>query len=204
MEMELNSLIERIKKDGVAEAGKRADEITSEAEQKAKDTVARAEDQAKEIISKAEKETADFKNQSQESIKQALRDTLLMLKQKITVLFDEILTRKVSEQLTPEFLKEIIVKMVENFQQSGILDVEVLTGKEDKKKLEQITLDALTEKMRQGVTFKVLPSLESGFRIGKKGDNYYYDLTGPALAEALSLYLNPQLQKYLDTDKKDG
>jgi len=51
----------------------------------------------------------------------------------------------------------------------------------------------------KGVTFKISPSVEKGFRIGEKDKNYYYDFTDDALVEALKTYLNPKLLKILDS-----
>lgn len=200
MEMELKGLIEKIKKDGVLEAEKKSQTIIQEASKKAKDIISSAENQAKTIVQEAEQEALKLKKLSEDSINQSTRDMLLMLKQKIVNVFDTVLKREVSNQMRTTALQEAIVKLVENFKKEGMLEIEILLGEKDKKEVQEILFDALTSEMRKGITIKISPEIEAGFRIGEKDGNYYYDFTDEAVAEALKQYLNPKLIKILDSE----
>lgn len=201
MEMELKGLIEKIKKDGVQEAEKKAQDIIQQAEQKAKAIVNDAENQSKIIIQKAQQEADKFKKMADESIRQSVRDVLLMLKQKIVGIFDTVLKRGISKEMGISALGECIIKLIEGFRKEEKLDIEVLLNKKDKDNVEKAIIRALTDEMRKGVTVKISPEIESGFRIGRKGENYYYDFTDEAVAEAFRQYLNPKLIKVLDNSK---
>jgi V/A-type H+-transporting ATPase subunit E len=202
MEMELNTLIEKIKKDGVDEAEKKAHEIIHSAEKKAQEILHDAEKQKKNIIIEAENEAHKLKKLTEDSIKQSVRDTVLTLRQKIINLSDTLLKRQITETLSPEFLKDIMLKLIENFKKEGTLNIEILLGKSDKEKTEQAVLNSLSAEMKKGITFKISPSIDSGFRIGEKDKNYYYDFTDEALTEALRMYLNPKIIKILSPEYK--
>lgn len=203
MEVELKGLIEKIKKDGVEEAEKEARDIIGKAEKEAKDIVANAGEKGKGIVKHAEEEADILKKQAGESIRQSVRDSVLMLKQKIVGVFDTVLKREVSQQLEISALGEAIVKLIENFKKGEALDIEILLGEKDKKKVQEVLVNSLTKEMQKGIAIKVSPEIERGFRIGKKGENYYYDFTDDAVAEALRQYLNPKLIKILDAGKTE-
>lgn len=202
MEMNLDNLISKIKKEGVEEAERKSQEIISDAQRKADDIIAHADRETKNILQEAEHEAARIKKLSEESVRQSVRDVLLTLRQRITNLCDVILKRQIIHDLSPDFLKGIIIKLIENFRRDGILDIEILLKKEDKDSLEKAVLNSLTEEMRKGITFKVSPSVEHGFRIGEKDKNYYYDFTDEGIIEALRMYLNPKIIKILDAGNK--
>lgn len=197
-EIGLSGLIEKIKKDGIEEAEKKSQAIILQAEKKAHDIIAKAEGDSKSIIEEAGQEADRLKKQAEESVRQSIRDAILMLKQRAVDLFDAVLKRQTAGEISKGVLQEVIVKLIENFKKDGMPDIEVLLSAKEKAELEKAVLNSLTEEMRKGVTFKVSPSVEKGFRIGQKGGDYYYDFTDEAVAEALRTYLNPKLVRILD------
>lgn len=201
MEMDLNNLIEKIKKDGVGEAQKKSADIINDAQKKAQEIIAHAHTENKNIILEAETESNKLKKLAEASIKQSVRDAALSLKQKIVELCDTITKRQITQQMSPSVLKDIILKLIENFKKEGILNIEILLKKEDKEKLEETVLGSLAAEMKKGITFKISPSISAGLRIGERDKNYYYDFTDEGLMEALRAYLNPKVLKILDTNK---
>jgi len=198
MEVSLAGLITKIKEEGVAVADKEAQGIVAEAEKKAKSIIVESKKQADAIVLTAKQDAEKLEKQAEEAARQSIRDVILMLKQRIVELLDVVLKRQIKEQLQPDVLKEIIVKLVESFKKDKQLDLEIILGKGDKDKLEKLIFDGLTKEMSKGVTLKVSPNVESGFRIGRKGENSYYDFTDEALTEALKVYLNPKLREILE------
>ena len=198
MEMELKNIIEKIKQEGVEEAEKKSAAIISEAEARAKEIIRQAEEEKAKILKAGQEEADRFKKNARDAISQSLRDVLLSLRQKIVVLFDSVVKRQVSGVMSEEFLKEIIIKLVEGFKQRGIMDIEVLLSSEDKDKIMQAFLDSVSEEMKKGVEFKVSKNVEKGFRIGEKGSSSYYDFTDEAVSEAFKEYLNPKIAQALN------
>ncbi len=204
MEMQLQNIIDKIKKEGVEQAKSESDKLIKEAQAKAKSIIQEAENKKQEILKSAEKETLNFKNNAQDSLKQTLRDTLLALREKITGLFDVVVKREIRSALTPEVVSGMVLKIVENFKKDKEIKLEILLSAEDKQKIEELALGSLSQELKKDIVFKVSHSLNKGFRIGVKDGNSYYDFSDEALLEAFTNYLNPKLVEILTKEKRDG
>jgi len=197
MAMELDNLIQKIKQEGVREAKKKAEQIIQEAQEKAKTIIESAEEKKAAIIKEGKREAANLKRNGEEALRQASRDLLLSLRQRIIELFDNIVKSEISQTLSSSNLKEIIAKTIENFKIDEGLNIEILLSKEDKNKLEETLLSSLKGQLKKGITIKSSSGIEKGFRIGQKGKEFYYDFTDDAIAEAFGVYLNPKITEIL-------
>ena len=108
--------------------------------------------------------------------------------------------KKIADDMTPELLKEIVIKAIENMKKGGTLDIEVLLSKKDREKLQKSILSTMARAAKEAVTIKSADAIENGFRIGEMGKNSYVDFTDEAIAEAFKRYLNPHLVEILDID----
>jgi len=106
MDVRLDSLIEKIKKDGVDKANKKATEIIESANKKAEEVIKEAKKEAASILERASSDAVKLKNNTQSSLKQAARDTALATKDQIIKLINKILKEKISEELDSEFVKK--------------------------------------------------------------------------------------------------
>lgn len=201
MEIELKTIIEKIKQEGVGEAEKQAQAVLDEARAKAKTMLEEAAKKADETRKQAEKAAGQFKANGEEAVRQASRDAILGLRESITLLFDRIIKRNIASQLSPDIIRDMLVKMVDDLKKESSMNIEILLNEKDKKAVEDLLTAALGAEMRKGITLKVSPNIESGFRIGEKGQNAYYDFTDEAIAEAFKAYLNPKLAQILDGGK---
>ncbi|MBL7068789.1 MAG: V-type ATP synthase subunit E [Candidatus Omnitrophica bacterium] len=197
MATELDSLIQKIKEEGVEEAKKSSRDIIADAERKAKEIIDGAQKKKTAIVEDGEREAANLKKSGEAALRQASRDSLLSLRREVIKLFDNITKREISQALSSKDLQGIIVKTIENFKKGEEINIEVLLDKKEKDALEKTLLQALKNDLKKGVTFKVSSSIKNGFRVGEKGKNFYYDFTDEAVAEAFSLYLNPKITKIL-------
>ena len=198
--MELKNIIEKIKSEGVEEAEQKDSKIVKEAEQKASKIVKEAEEKKKDIIEQAKKEADKLKTNGEEALRQASRNVLLSLKEKITDLFNKVTEKKIGEELSPDALSQIIVKAIQDIKKTGEANIEVLLSEKDKDEVEKAVFSALKKEVSEGVTVKVSPRVEKGFLIGEKGTQMYYDVTDAAIAEAFNLFLNPRIEKILKED----
>ncbi len=204
MEMELNNLIDKIKREGVQEAQKDADKVVSDAQKKARDIIKAAEREKADIIKDAEREAGNFRKGAEATVKQAARDVLLGLRGRIAELFTRVVKDNISEELTPDVLKEVIVSAVRNFRKGGALDIEVLVSKKDRDRLQESLFSALAKEVKTRLTLTGAPGIEKGFRIGEKGKDSYFDFTGEAIAESFTRYLNPKLVETLNIGQGPG
>jgi len=198
MEMELKSLIDKIKKEGVEEAEKTADSIKKQAEEKAQEIITSAKKEKASILEDAEQKTKALKKNSQKAMKQAARDILLSLRGQASDFFDRIVKEKITKELSPDVLKEVIVRAANNLKKDGILDIEVLVSKEDRDKLQKSLFTSFGQEAKKHLKLTGTKSIKKGFRIGEQDKNYYFDFTNEAITEAFKRYLDPKLVDMLD------
>lgn len=199
MEAQLQSLIDKIKKDGVEEAQKESGQIIDEAKKRASGIREEAEKEAVKLVDKAKEEAARIEDAGKKALEQAGRDLILSLRGSITELFDRILEKETQEALRSDQLAGILEKMLEKWERdkAGAQEVEVLLGEDDGKKLRDSFLAKLRDEMKKGITLKPVKSIEAGFRIGEKDSGLYYDFTDAGISEMLSRYLNPVLSEII-------
>lgn len=197
MEADLKNIIQKLKTEGVDEARKKADEIISGAEKEAREIMEKARKDKESLIKSAEDKAARVKANAEEAMRQAARNVLLGLKESIVELFDRAIKIKAGEALSPETMKDMMVRLAEKFSASGSAEIEVILSEQDKKEMELTFLSSLRDKVAGGVTLKASPAMEHGFRIGEKGGNAYYDFSDEAIEEAFKSYLNKKLSSIL-------
>lgn len=195
MNVKLDSLIEKIKADGVEAANKQADEIVAAAKKEADDIVKKAKDKAESFKKNAESDAKNYQKNAEIAIQQAARDTVLVLKEKVTAILEQALLADVDETLDKDFLKDLIVKVAEVWAKDE--DVEVLVGGVDVDALTAQLKNALAKNVKGTVEVKLDRKIAKGFRIGKKGSDLFYDFTDESILDALRVFLNPKLAEIL-------
>jgi V/A-type H+-transporting ATPase subunit E len=193
MDVKLENLIEKIKKEGVEGARRVSEEIIQKANQDAETILKKAKKEAEQIIRQGEERADQFQKNAELAVKQAARDSELLLKQRITELFDTVLKREVSQTLTPDVLKELILKVIGKW--SGKEGTEIVVSAKDKKRLQDILLKSLEKDLKDTVTIKVSKDISHGFRIGLKGENSYYDFSDESISALLKMFLNPSIKE---------
>ncbi|MBU0693430.1 MAG: hypothetical protein KKC11_01995 [Candidatus Omnitrophica bacterium] len=200
MEVKLESLIEKIKKEGVEEAMRAAQEIAKEAQDKAQEIINEAQAQAGKIIDEAKKEADKLEYNSELAIKQAGRDLILRLREEISRLFSNVLKRSLTHTLTPQFLGELVVKIIDQWlPQREAQTIEIIVNDKDKQKLEELILSQLKKEAGDRLEIKINNNIDCGFRIGIKGEDVYYDFTDESILESLKEFLNPTVSALLDS-----
>jgi len=200
MEVQLGNLIEKIKKEGVEEAQKKSDAILRKAEADAGTMIKQAREEAEKIIADARAQSDNFQKNSERAIQQALRDSVLLLKTRLTDLFDRIFKKEMAETLKPDFLKTLILEIVEQWGKGT--DIEITVSEADRTELTKRLFQGLKKEMKDGIEIRVSSDISAGFRIGLKGSDAYYDFSDETLVEMLKQALNPKLREILD--RSDG
>ena len=199
MDVKIENIIEKLKKEGVEKAHKDSEKILADARKKADQIVAKAQKEADKIVDDARKQAAAFEESSRVALKQAARDGELLLKRRIHALFDAVFKSASAEALKPDFMQKLISKLVQQWSEK---DLEVRVSETDLKSLQRLLFAGVRKKVKSGIDLKASAELQHGFRIGVKGDNVYYDFTDDSIAEILRISLNPRLKEILD--QNDG
>jgi V/A-type H+-transporting ATPase subunit E len=197
MDVKIENIIEKLKKEGVEKAQKASEQILADAKKKADQMIATAQKDAEKIVDDAKKQAASFEESSRVALKQAARDGELLLKRRIHALFDTVFKASSGEAMQPEFMQKLIYKLVEQWSDK---DLEIRVSEKDLKSLKKLLLAGMKKKAKTGIELKASADLQHGFRIGIKGDDVYYDFTDDSIAEILRMALNPKLKKMLDED----
>lgn len=200
MEVNLESLIAKIKKDGIEEAKAQAQEILDKAHSQAKALLDAARKEAEAVVAQAEKKAQQLTDNAEAALRQASRDLLLTLRQEITKMFEALIKEKIDGQLEAGFIKELILKFVAVWPKKDDVSFEVLLSQEDAKNLQNSLAASLKEAAEKTIEIKVSKNISKGFRIGVKGQNIYYDFSDEAILEALKVFLNPATKKLLEGD----
>lgn len=200
MDIQLENLIEKIKKEGVEEARKKKERMIDEAKGEARRIVESANKEAENIIEKASAEAEKFNKNAELAIRQAARDAQLSVKAGLKNLFDRVFKERVSGTLDPDFLKDLILMIVGKWAKEP--HVEIVVSPSDRKKLEKLLSHAIQKELKDKVTLSVSSDVARGFRVGLKDGDVFYDFSDESIAEMLKVYLNPRIKEILD--KQDG
>ena len=198
MEVQLEALIEQIKKDGVAAAEAEAAAIIEAAKKEACEIVADAEDRAEKILTAARGETERMTKSSEDAIKQAGRNLLLSFRESVAKELRAITKKGVFEAYSSDKTASLIVSVIESWAKKP--DTESLTlilNSEDLSALENAILAGLKEKMLSGVTLRANDSFNGGFRIAVNDEGAYYDYSAEAVINMLSNYLSQRVTELL-------
>lgn len=198
MEIQLQELIDQIKKDGVETAEAQAESILNSAKAEAEEIVARAQAQADKILLDAKNKNDRIVKSGEEAIRQAGRNLLISFRDSVSRELSAIVRENVSDVYSSDALSKIIVSAVESWAaKPDADDLSVILNSNELEALEKNALAELNAKMRKGVTLKASDSFDGGFRIAEKDGQVYYDYSTEAVVEMLSNYLNPKVTEIM-------
>ncbi len=198
MEVQLQELIEQIKKDGVAAAEAEACSIVDAAKTEAERIVADAKAKADRILADAKAETERMTKSSEDAIRQAGRNLLISFRESVTRELGAVVGENVTAVYSSEAISQLILNIVESWaNKPDAEDVAVVLNTEDLKRLEETLVAALKEKMLKGITLKANDNFDGGFRIAVNNGSAYYDYSAEAVVDMLSNYLSPKVTELL-------
>ncbi|MBN2483205.1 MAG: hypothetical protein JXD21_03240 [Candidatus Omnitrophica bacterium] len=197
MEVKLDTLIEKIKQEGVAAGENQAKKILTEAKAQAQKLKDEAQAQATHIRQEAQKEAEQFRHNAESALAQAARDTVLMVREQLCALSEQLLKRALSAQLSPDFLKELLIHIIQKWSPEGESSLDILVSEEDKGRLEELLFTALGDAARQGIEIKASTLIQHGFRIGSRDDQTYYDFTDEGITETLKTLVTPKVAQLI-------
>jgi len=193
MDVQLQELIDKIKKDGVASAESSAAAIIAEAEKKAAAIISDAEAKAASIVSTGKSETERMEKASVDAIRQAGRNLLLSFRDGINAQLAAIVSAQTTGALSADALKTLVPEAVKAWAaNTAAEDISVLLPAKELAAVEASLQAALKAEMAKGLELKADKSLSAGFRIGSKDGAAYYDFSAEAVADLFSAYLNPR------------
>ena len=205
MDIQLQELIDKIKKDGVASAEAKAQEIIAEAEKKAASIISSAEEKADSIIKSGKAETERMEKASIDAIRQAGRNLLISFRDGVNAQLAALISAETSKVYNADMLKTLIPETVKAWaSKDDVNSLSVLLSEKDLKELEKDLGAALKEQINSGLEIKLDNSLTKGFRIGTKDGSAFYDFSAESVADLFSAYLNPKTSAIMKEAAKEG
>lgn len=186
MSEDLQSLLEKINRDGVEKANAAADKIIADAKATANEIVKVAKAEATNAKAEADKAAVDYAARAAETISQAARDTILKIEASVTAMLTALLAKDVDKVLADE--KNVAALTLEA--------VKGLTAQADvavPSKLAQALKAQLAA--QKNLTVVTDDTLGTGFSVKLDGGRIEHSFTGEAIAEELSKRLRPDLAK---------
>lgn len=205
MDVQLQELIDKIKKDGVATAESEAAKIIADAEKKAESIIADAKTKADEIIKNGKNETERMEKASEEAIVQAGRNMLLSFKDSLIKELDGLILAETAKAESKDVLAKLVPETVKAWAKNAdASELSVLLSEKDLKDLEKGLTSELKAEISKGLEIKPDKTLSAGFRVGVKNGAAYYDYSAESLAEMFAAYLNPKVAGLLKVAAKDA
>lgn len=198
MEIQLQELIDQIKKDGVEAAETQAESILLSAKSEAEKIIADAKAQADKMVADAKAENAKTVKSGEDAIRQAGRNLLISFRESVTRELKAIVGENVNTVYSSDAFAKLIVNAVESWTgKPEAEDISVILNSGDLAKLEEAVLAELRNRMLGGVTLKANDNFDGGFRIAVNDGAVYYDFSAQAVTDMLSAYLSPRVTALL-------
>ncbi len=198
MEIQLQELIDQIKKDGVEAAETQAAAILVSAKSEAEKIISEAKAQADKIMADAKSENAKTVKSGEDAIRQAGRNLLISFRESVTRELKAIVGDNVNAVCSSDAFTKLIINAVECWAgKPEAEDISVILNSNDLAKLEEALLTELKAKMLGGVTLKANDNFDGGFRIAVNNGVVYYDYSAEAVTDMLSNYLSPRVTALL-------
>jgi len=197
MEIQVQELIDKIKKDGIKAATEEANKVKAEADIEARRIVETAKKEADDLLERAKQDAARSEKAGIAALEQASRNLILAFKDEVQALLNKIINEKVNANYNEDVLKNALPELIKSWADKGGTDLAVILPESELSKLQGYFNDKLKNELSKGVELKSNRKLASGFHISNKEGSVYYDFSSEAVAKQLSAYLNPKLAELL-------
>ncbi|MCM8819961.1 MAG: hypothetical protein NC925_04105 [Candidatus Omnitrophica bacterium] len=182
MNYEIKELIERIQKEGIEEAEKKASLILEKAKTEAENIIKDANLKAEEILFNAEKQAQQLEEKTKNYLEQIIRDTLISLKNEINKLLIEIIQKKTEEVLSSNEFLNILEKIILQFSEKEIL---IYLPQKDFVRLKDTFIKELQERFKKEILFVPTKEIDAGLQISFDKGKSYFEVSDKSLSEYL-------------------
>jgi len=202
MEIQVQELIDKIKKDGIRTATEEANRIKAEAQSEAGRIVESAKKEANDLISSSKMEAQRAEKAGIAAIEQASRNLILAFRDEIQTLLNKIVSQSTSSNYNDDVLRQILPDLIKSWAEKGSDNLSVILPENELSRLQGFFNERLAAELSKGIELKSNRKLANGFHISSKDGSAYYDFSAEAVAQLLSTYLNEKLAGLLKETSK--
>ena len=181
---DLQSLLEKINRDGVEKAEAEAKRIIDEAKAKAEALLKNAREEADQAKAETDKAAEDYAKRAAETIRQSARDTVISVQDAITKMLEKLLAQDVDAALAnPQTAAGLAAGAVEDLTRT----TEVLANSK--------LVAALKAQLagKKNVTVVTDETIGSGFTVKVDDGRVEHSFTGEVISAELAKRLRPDL-----------
>lgn len=200
MAEELQSLLEKIQREGIEKANAKSAELISEAKKKSDALLSDAERKVADMNRKAESDAAVLLSRSEQSIRQAARDIVLGVQQAVSDTLSRVLLDEVGKTLKGDFLQTYLLKVVE--QLGDVSGAEVHVAPADAEALATFARAKLATAVQGGLKIVADRDVGAGISVRMEDGRIEHSFTAQSVLEAMSATLRPSLAKLLSESGK--
>jgi V/A-type H+-transporting ATPase subunit E len=208
----VESLIGRLRDEGITQGRVQAEALVTAAQQQAADLIATAQQEAEAILARAREEAGKLKGSGEDAIRLAMRDTILALEGDLLKGFTDRLRRLVKGVLAdPAFLQRLILEVAGRVAPTGeqraevLLPAELVSLEDLQSNPEEATPGTLMHfvlslgggMLREGMHFGVSADGEAGIRVRLVEEDVQIDLTESAISALLLRHMLPRFRALL-------
>lgn len=213
----VESLINRLRDEGVGAGQAESEKIIREAREKAALIKSQAQQEAEQIVSSARKEAAAFTSAGQDALVLAGRDAHLKLREVVMSRFNEEVQRLVGSVMAPEpFMEKLILQLVGNVRDATGLDKEdkltivlpentvsmdeLRSNPEELKEgtLAHFVLSIMASLLKEGISYQPSGDINTGLKIYLDNGDVEVDLSDEAISAVLLEHLQPRFRALLE------
>lgn len=202
MDIQVEELLDKIRREGVEAARAEAAKIAAEAEAARKSLIEAAEKEAAAIVAKAKADAVRAEEAGRAALAQASRDLLIAFKDRLQALLDAAVRAESAAALKGDALAQAVPVVLKAMAAGGQEELSLLLPEAELKALEAKFASSLAAELKKGLVIKPHADLAAGFRVVEKGGAAYYDFSAEAVAELLSRHLNARLAETLRSAAK--
>ena len=154
MEIQVQELIDKIKKDGIKTASEEASRIKNEAQTEARRIVEAAKREADDIINRGRQDAERSEKAGIAALEQASRNLVLAFKDEIQALLNKIIGEHISANYGEDTLKAALPEILKLWAGKGTDNLSLILPEGELQKIQAFFNEKLTAELRKGVELK--------------------------------------------------
>ncbi|RLA05004.1 MAG: hypothetical protein DRQ47_02250 [Gammaproteobacteria bacterium] len=213
----VESLINRLRAEGVGAGQAESEKIISEAQKKVALIKSQAQQEAEEIVSSARKEAEALKTAGHDALMLAGRDAHLKLREVVMERFNEEVQRLVGDVMAPEpFMEKLILQVAGRVRDESGLDKEdklaiklpekIISIDDLRKNPEELkegtlahfVLSIMASLLKEGISYQPSGNINAGLKVYLDNGNVEVDLSDEAITAVLLEHLQPRFRALLE------
>lgn len=195
MAEELQGLLNRLHEKGVLEAEAEKENIVAEAKKSSEKILKDAHAEGENIIKKAREEAAKHEARAKSAIQQASRDIVLSLKDALQTRLEKVIKESISEAMTTQLMEKLLLEMAASYTRNNPdkePGIKVLLNEKDVADMEKAFKASLKKDLKTQPEIIVSNDFGSGFKVGFKNEDVYFDFSDDSIADIFTAYLGPK------------